>query len=227
LPIKLVRKNSNSLLKTEALLLGMAGFLDADRGDEYYQSLKKEFNFLEHKFNLESKRLNKAQWRFLRLRPANFPTIRIAQLAQLLHKSTQLFSEILELDDVASLRKKFSVEVSLYWQSHYSFGKENRKLHGSIGDESLENILINSVIPTLAAYATETGEEKYFDLGLAVLQKLKPENNSIIRAWSEIGLKAASAFDSQGMIEQMNSFCKKRNCLNCTVGSAILKPAKS
>ena len=226
LPIQLIRKNSDSLLKTEALLFGMAGFLEAAKGDAYYQSLKKEFNFLEHKFNLQASKLSKARWRFLRLRPANFPTVRIAQLAQLLHKSTQLFSEILALDDVALLRKKFSVEVSTYWQTHYSFGKESKRPHGSMGEESLENILINSVIPTLAAYAIEGGEEKYFNRGLVFLQKLKPESNSIIRSWNELGLKAINAFDSQGMIEQMNSFCKKRNCLNCVTGAAILKPTK-
>jgi hypothetical protein len=226
LPVKLVRKNTDSLIKAEALLFGMAGFLEVAKGDEYYQSLKKEFSFLEHKFLLKENKLDKAQWRFLRLRPANFPTVRIAQLTQLLHKSTQLFSEILELDNMVAVQKKFSVEVSAYWQTHYSFGKESKKPHGNIGEESLENILINSVIPTLAAYAIETGDEKYFDRGLTFLQNLRPENNSIIRAWLDLDLRATNAFDSQGMIEQMNSFCKKRNCLNCAVGAAILKPIK-
>lgn len=226
LPIKFIRKSSDSVFKTEALLFGMAGFLQVSKGDDYYQSLKKEFSFLEHKFSLEGNKLNQAQWRFLRLRPANFPTIRMAQLAQLLHRSTQLFSEVLELEDVSVLRKKFSVEVSAYWQTHYSFGKESQKAHGSIGEDSLENILINSVIPTLAAYAIETGEEKFFERGLALLQKLKPEGNAITRAWFDLGLKAINAFDSQGMVEQMNSFCKKRNCLNCSVGTAILNPVK-
>lgn len=227
LPIKLIRKNSDSLLKTEALLFGMAGFLDSAKGDGYYQSLKHEFEFLQHKFSLASYKLIKAQWRFLRLRPANFPTIRIAQLAQVLHKSTQLFSEILSLDDIQLLRKKFTADVSAYWHEHYSFAKASTKPHGSLGDDSLDNILINSVTPTLAAYAIETGEEKYFNHALTLLQKIKPESNSIIRAWNDLGLKAANAFDTQGMIEQMNSFCKKRQCLNCAVGAAILKPEKA
>jgi hypothetical protein len=225
LPLKVIRKNSDSLLKTEAVLFGMAGFLEVVKGDAYYQSLKKEFAFLEHKFSLASNKLNKAQWRFLRLRPANFPTVRLAQLAALLHRSTQLFADILQQDDLAALRKKFSVDVSEYWQSHYSFGKPGKAAHGGIGEESLDNILINSVIPTLAAYATETGEQKFFDRALDFLQKIKTENNTIVRAWADLGLKSASAFDSQGMIEQMNSYCKRHNCLNCSVGAAILKPA--
>jgi Protein of unknown function (DUF2851) len=225
LPAKLIRKNSVSLLKTEAMLFGVAGFLETSKGDEYYQSLRKEYSFQEHKFTLASAKLSKARWRFLRLRPANFPTIRLAQLAALLHQSTQLFSEVLALEDIHALKKKLTVTVSLYWQTHYSFGKEHEKSSGNMGEESLENILINSVIPVLAAYAMETGEEKYFDNALTFLQKLKPENNAIIRAWNELGLKATTALDSQGMIEQMNSHCKKRNCLNCTIGAVILKPA--
>ena len=93
-----------------------------------------------------------------------------------------------------------------------------------MGDESLENILINSVAPTLAAYATEKGEEQFFERALNLWQQLKPESNSIITAWNDLGLKTINAFDSQGLIEQMNSFCKKRNCLNCPVGTSILKP---
>jgi hypothetical protein len=224
LPLKTIRKNSDNLLRVEALLFGMAGFLEITRGDEYYQSLKKEFAFVEHKFSLTSDKLNKAQWRFLRLRPANFPTVRLAQLAALLHRSTQLFSDILQQDELDELRKKFSAAVSEYWQWHYGFGKLSKVALGSMGDDSLDNILINSVIPTLAAYATETGEERFFDRALRFLQKIKSEGNAIVRAWADLGLKAASAFDSQGMIEQMNSFCQKHNCLNCSVGAAILKP---
>jgi hypothetical protein len=224
LPLKTIRKNANQLVNVEALLFGMAGFLETSKGDEYYQSLKKEFAFLEHKFSLTSDKLSKAQWRFLRLRPANFPTVRLAQLAALFHRSTQLFADILQQDDLTVLRKKFSIDSSEYWQSHYTFGKASKSAHGSMGEESLDNILINSVIPTLAAYATETGEERFFDRALSFLQKTKTENNTIVRAWTDLGLKSASAFDSQGMIEQMNSFCKKHNCLNCSVGAAILKP---
>lgn len=224
LPLKTIRKNSGSQTKIEALLFGMAGFLEATKGDEYYQSLKKEFEFLEHKFSLGSDKLAKAQWRFLRLRPANFPTVRLAQLAALLDRSTQWFADILQYEDPTVPREKFSVQVSPYWQSHYNFGKASKAVHGNMGEESVDNILINSVIPTLAAYATETGEEKYFDRALHILQKLRPEDNSIVRAWAALGLEASSAFDSQGLIEQMNSFCKRHNCLNCAVGAAILKP---
>jgi hypothetical protein len=224
LPVKTIRKNSDSRLKTEALLFGMAGFLDQPKGDEYYLSLKKEFEFLAHKHGLSESKLLKAQWRFLRLRPANFPTIRQAQLAALLNQSTQMFANVLVNENAASLRKMFSIEPSLYWKEHYSFGKKSKSVHGGLGDESIENLLINSVAPTLAAYATEKGEEVFFERALNLLQHLKPESNSIISAWNDLGLKTSNAFDSQGLIEQMNSFCKKRNCLNCAVGASLLKP---
>lgn len=225
LPLKVIRKNSDSILKIEAMLFGMAGFLEASKGDDYQHQLKQEFKFIEHKFSLQQQRLDEAQWRFLRLRPANFPTLRLAQLAQVLFQSTQLFAAIVVADDFVTLRNKFSLSVSPYWHTHYAFGKSSKKAQHSIGDESVDNILINSVIPTLAAYATETGEEKYFDRALTFLQKLKPENNTITRTWLSLGLKATHAFDSQGMIEQMNTLCKKRNCLHCTVGAALIKPA--
>lgn len=224
LPLSTIRKNSNSHFKTEALLFGMAGFLEDAKDDAYFISLKKEFTFLAHKFSLNENKLHKAQWKFLRLRPANFPTIRLAELAALLNQSTQLFADILIEKDIKSLRKIFSVEPSPYWTDHYSFEKKSKSSHGSLGQDSLDNILINTVSPILASYASEIGEETFFDQALRLLEQLKPEANKILREWSELGLKATNAFDSQGLIEQMNSFCKKRNCLNCAVGASILKP---
>jgi Protein of unknown function (DUF2851) len=225
LPVKTIRKNSGDQLRVEALLFGVAGFLDESMNDEYHQSLKKEFEFLAHKFGLTGEKLHKAQWKFLRLRPANFPTLRIAQLAALFNTSTQLFADVIERGDIASLRKMFSVEPSSYWTAHYAFGKKSVWAHGRLGDESVDNILINSIVPTLAAYAEEKGEERFFDRALHILEQIKPESNAITRAWEELGTKATNAFDSQGLIEQMNSFCKRRNCLNCAVGTALLKPA--
>ena len=225
LPFKFIRKNSDSQLKTEALLFGMAGFLDKPKGDGYYLALKKEFDFLSHKYGLTKNKLHKAQWRFLRLRPANFPTLRLAQLAALLSQPAFSFDKVLNGRPVASIKGLFSMEVSEYWKDHYTFGKKSKSLHGNMGEESVENLLINLVAPTFAAYAVEKGDEMFFDHALSLLQQIKPESNSIIRSWNQIGLKANHAFDSQGMIEQMNSFCKKRNCLNCAVGSSLLKPA--
>jgi hypothetical protein len=225
LSLKTLRKSVNDLHKTEALLFGMAGFLDQKKGDEYYLTLKKEFDFQSHKFSLAEFKMNKAQWKFLRLRPANFPTLRLAQLSGILSNSTPLIEKIIATADLKQTRKLFSYPPSGYWHSHYSFGKESKKFHGNLGDESLDNILINSVVPTLAAYATEKGEEVYFNRALEFLQQLKPESNSITRAWQVLNIKASNAFDSQGLIEQMNSFCKKRNCLNCSVGASLLRPS--
>ncbi len=236
LPIKTIRKNSDSLLKIEALLFGMAGFLEDAKGDAYYLLLKKEFDFLSHKFLLTGNKMQKAMWRFLRLRPANFPTLRLAQMAALLFHSTQMFADVLAASialkqearehrqKLTSLRKLFEVEPSFYWSEHFTFDKQSKTIHGRLGDESIDNLLINSVAPALAAYSMEKGEEIFFDRALELLQQLKPEFNNITRSWEELGLKATNAFDSQGLIEQMNVFCTKRNCLNCAVGASLLKP---
>jgi hypothetical protein len=224
LPLRIVRKNSNELLQIEALLFGAAGFLELKKGDSYYISLQKEFNYLASKYDLNAKKMHKAQWKFLRLRPANFPTLRLAQLSGILFQSTTLFNRIIETDDLKSIRKIFTVPPSPYWYTHYSFGKESKRDHGLIGEESVDNILINTVVPVLAAYAQEKGDETFFNRALEFLQQIKGESNSIIKMWQSLNVKAVNAFDSQGLIEQKNSNCKKRNCLNCTVGNYLLKP---
>ena len=225
LPLKVIRKVTADLWKKEALLFGMAGFLEEILEDEYHQSLKKEFKFLSHKHGLEESKMHKAQWKFLRLRPANFPTIRIAQLATML-SSPKIFSEILEATKADELKKLLVAAPSAYWQKHFSFAKKSKGTHHKLGELSIENIIINTVVPVLVAYSFQKGEEQYFNRALDLLQQLKSESNSITRQWQSLGLKLNSAFDSQGLIEQMNSNCKKRNCLNCAVGSAILKPSR-
>ena len=223
-PLRVIRKNSD-IQKTEALLFGMAGFLDVKKGDNYFLTLQKEFDFLVHKFNLTDRKMNKAQWKFLRLRPANFPTLRMAQLACVLSNTMPLFEKILNEQELPGIKKIFSIQASPYWQVHYSFGKESNKGYGNLGEESIDNILINSVVPMMAAYAQERNEGMFFERTLEFLQKIKPESNTILRSWQSLGVKATNAFDSQGFIEQMNEGCKKRNCLNCSVGNYLLKPA--
>ena len=225
LPLKIIRKNSSELLKVEALLFGVAGFLEQKKGDLYFLTLQKEFRYLAHKFDLEDCKMNKAQWKFLRLRPANFPTIRLAQLAGILFTSVAIFEKIVEESDISKIRKIFSTIPSAYWLTHYSFSKESKKNHGKLGEESIDNIMINSVVPTLVAYAQEKGDEAYFNRAMEFLEHVHPESNSIIQAWKSLGIIASNAFDSQGLIEQMNLNCKKRNCLNCAVGNFLLKPA--
>ena len=124
------------------------------------------------------------------------------------------------------LKKLLVAAPSAYWQKHFSFAKKSKGTHHKLGELSIENIIINTVVPVLVAYSFQKGEEQYFNLALDLLQQLKSESNSITRQWQSLGLKLNSAFDSQGLIEQMNSNCKKRNCLNCAVGSAILKPSR-
>lgn len=225
IPLKTIRKISNDRFKVEALLFGGAGFLESRGGDDYYLHLQKEFNHLARKFDLGNNTMNKAQWKFLRLRPANFPTLRLAQLAGILHESISIFERVIDSTDINAVRKIFDSLPSTYWLTHYSFGKTSKKDHGKVGDDSVDNIIINSVVPTLAAYAIEKDDDRCFNRAQQFLERIKPEMNSIIRVWQNLGVSVTSAFDSQGLIEQMNSNCMRRNCLNCSVGNYLLKPA--
>ena len=224
LPLKILRKASGDLLKTEAMLFGVAGLLEEKNTNEYQQALAKEFKYLNHKFELTEMKMHKAQWKFLRPRPANFPTLRLAQFAALLSRSQKMFNQVIELNDVNTLKNFFAIKLSSYWQTHYAFNKPSKSGTHNLGEGSIENIVINSVVPALVAYSVEKDDAEYFHRAVNILQALKPESNSITKQWQSLGLKLTNAFDAQGLIEQMNSFCKRRNCLNCSVGAAILKP---
>ncbi len=223
LPYKLILKQS-SPVQVEALIFGMAGFLEAGMKDNYFNELQREFKLYKTKYQLGDKMLHPAQWRFLRLRPANFPTIRLAQFSALLSTSRSLFSSILEAESYAALVKLFTTSQSVYWQSHYRFGKKSKTTISALGDSSIDNLIINSVAPLLAAYGTEREDFSYIDRAQEILQQVPAEVNSITRMWEHLDWKVKTAFDSQALIELYNNYCKRRNCLNCTIGTSILKP---
>jgi hypothetical protein len=224
LPLKILLKHRNQPAQVEALLFGQAGFLEKDvKGDEYFRHLVREFNLLSKKHNLESKRLHKSQWRFLRLRPANFPTLRLSQLAALLQQKSNLFSTLLARVTYSELVEWLNVEQSAYWKTHYDFGKTSAHV-SSIGKSSIENIVINTVTPMLAAYSMTHDDQQFMDRAVDLLQHLPAEKNKITRHWVELGYDVKTASDSQGLIELYNSFCLKRRCLECNVGSSLIRP---
>ncbi|MCU0420543.1 MAG: DUF2851 family protein [Cyclobacteriaceae bacterium] len=224
LPIKILRKHQNSPVQVEALLFGQAGFLMARTQDPYVQTLHKEFFFLAKKYRLEEKIMSSSQWKFLRLRPANFPTVRLAQLAALLPTLPSLFSFLVEVSDIRALKDRVSVSPSAYWQTHYRFGVKAAAANVRMGEDSVVNIAINTVAPLLAAYSQHTDDQTYLDRALEWLPQLRAESNRITRLWAQAGLRAQHAFDSQAQLELYHHFCLQRHCLNCAIGGYLLKP---
>lgn len=221
-PLKVVYKHNNNPFQIEAIFMGQAGFLDdEDEKDNYYKDLQKEYNFLRHKFNLYP--IERHEWKFLRLRPSNFPTIRISQFANLMCKYNSLFAKVLEAENINDLQKIFNIKASEYWETHYTFGKLSDKKSKTLGKQSVNLILINSVIPMLFNYGQYTDNEEIKDKAIRFLENIKPEKNSIINQWTKIGIKSKSSFETQALLEQKKSYCDVNKCLKCGIGIEILK----
>ncbi len=221
LPLKILKKEAPNLKTIEALLFGQAGFLEEDLNDPYFAELKNEYQFKQKKYNLD-RRLDKHQWKFLRLRPANFPTIRIAQMAALISSQANLFSFFMDYNSIPKLKNELTVEQSVYWIKHYNFGKEFKSQAGRLGVSSIENILINTVAPLLFAYGIHKDQEELKEKSMELLASIKPESNSITKKWKASGLAIKTAFDSQASIELYNAYCLRKRCLNCAIGTEII-----
>ncbi|MEQ8302342.1 MAG: DUF2851 family protein [Cyclobacteriaceae bacterium] len=221
---KILLKHADNLTQIEALLFGQAGFLDHGIKDDYFKLLTREYKVLSSKYALENQKISKSLWKFLRLRPANFPTIRIAQFSALMYENQNLFSRIVEASSYDEMVKLFEVKTSDYWHNHYRFGRKTARSLSGMGKDSINNIIINTVVPLLVAYGKFKDEQALVDRALTLLQQIPSEKNRIVKAWEEIGYKSRSALDSQALIELNNNFCLKRKCLSCSVGIEILKP---
>lgn len=224
LPYRILMKHSDKPEQMEALIFGQAGFLNETVNDAYYSLLKREYTLLQKKYSLGQRQMRKAQWRFLRLRPANFPTIRLAQLASVLYHQRNLFSTILSIASWKDLMPAFSVKPSDYWRFHYQFFKKQKKEVPTLGRMSIENMVINSIVPILAAYGKAKDDPRFVDRAVRLLQETPPEKNNILESWEELGLGSKSAFDSQALIELHNNFCLRRRCLDCNIGFTLLQP---
>lgn len=223
IPYKIIKKHIDRPLQVEALLFGLAGFLNASFDEDYPNILVREYNLLKSKYSLTYKQLHKAQWRFLRLRPANFPTIRISQLAALLTRNKTIFSSLLSINSFQELFDFLKVEQSSYWNSHYQFEKDTASVP-SIGKASINNIIINAVVPLLVAYSITHDDQVYMDRAIDLLHHLPSENNKIIRQWLSMNHLVKNAADSQALIELFNSYCTKKRCLECSIGSYLIRP---
>lgn len=220
-PLALFAKHKNSILQIEALLFGQAGFL-SDYFDEQYPSiLQKEYLYLKKIHHLEP--MPKHLWKFLRLRPANFPTLRIAQFAQLIFQSTQLFSKIANATTLKDVEKLFEIHVSDYWHSHYTFGEVSKETNKSLGKSFIHTLIINVVVPTLFIYGKLQAKPICCDRAIQFLELLKPEKNNIIQQWESLHVMAKNAADTQSLLQLHKKYCLPRNCLSCGIGYEILK----
>ena len=216
IPLRAVDKHRDNLFQVEALFFGQAGILSDPDGDEYYLKLKKEYEYLAHKFGLTP--MNVSRWRFLRLRPNNFPHIRIAQLACLYHRAYGLLSQLMEKKTLKEIRDLLRGGTSEYWINHYTFGGFSPSRPKTLSDSSLDLLIINTVVTFLYAYGIQKGKEDFCTRATAFLEELKPENNYIIRLWNQCGLKVSHAGDSQALIQLKKEYCDKKKCLYCRIG---------
>ena len=221
LPYKLIRKYSHSLISIEALLFGASGLLQSVKEHAYIKELKKEYAHLAIKHGL-NRNLNPEQWKFLRLRPSNFPTLRLAQTSSLLSNSTSVFKTFSEFSTTEELFKSLKIETSSYWQSHYRFNKEAKNKVPLFGKTSSDLLLLNVVAPLLAAYSMHIDDQKYMDKAVELTEYLKPEQNRILKEWKSAGVKATNGGESQGLIELYTEHCKNKSCLTCGIGFSII-----
>lgn len=231
IPLHAVDHHRDDLFQIEAIFLGQAGLLDlrtiperyqqAALNDGYFSKLRNEYLYLAHKFSLTP--MDSNLWRFLRLRPQNFPHIRISQLANLYYQRQAGLSQILGAPTVKEAKQALVTSVTPYWETHYTFGSESIRNEKHISPFSLNLLLINTVIPILFAYGRYRGEEKYCDRAFQFLEDLRPENNHIVRMWQECGLVVENAGDSQALIQLKKEYCDKKECLRCRFGYEYLK----
>ena len=218
--INILAKHKSQIIQLESILLGQAGLLEGKFSEDYPNLLQREYKFLKEKYKLKPIHL---PLHFLRMRPGNFPTIRLAQLATLISESAHLFSKIKEAKSVKEISKCFDVTANDFWHYHYRFDETSAFKKKKLGTTMINNIIINTVVPVLFAYGSYHDENKYKEKALKWLEVTTAESNSITKGFQQLGIENKNAFDSQALIELKNEYCNKKRCLDCSVGNAILK----
>ncbi|MDR1130480.1 MAG: DUF2851 family protein [Prevotellaceae bacterium] len=222
LPAKLLRKYSHSLPSVESLLFGQAGFLDTDVEDEYTFNLKSEYQFFKTKHNLAG--MDKSLWKYTKLRPANFPTIRIAQVAAILCKYQSLWEIISASKDMEDVCEILDVSASEYWDSHYVFGKtSSRTSPKKLGKNAVCNLIINILSPMIFTYSIYRGDETLKERAVSFLESLAAESNSVVSEWAECGVEPENALESQALLHLQAEYCACRKCLKCAIGKEVIQ----
>ncbi len=221
LPFKTLLKHADNLLQVEAMLMGCAGFLEEDFTEKYTLLLKREFAVMRAKFNLLT--MPAERWKFLRMRPSNFATIRLAQMAQLIHKNGCLFSKIKTAKDTTEVKALFDVKASEYWETHYRFEVSTESKPKHLGETTADVLIINAVAPLLFCYGKLHKDESYCDTAMQFLEDIEAEDNAIIRHFSQCGITAENAMQTQALLHLYNMYCKRKRCLECKIGAVLLR----
>jgi hypothetical protein len=218
--INILAKHKNQINQLEAILFGQANLLEGEFTDAYPKLLQREYKFLSKKYGLL--KINKSPF-FLRMRPANFPTIRMAQLAMLIHRSNHLFSSIIVKSDLKEIEALFDITGNDYWHYHFTFYDTTAYKPKHLGAQMVNNVLINAVIPVLFAYGVQLNDQSSKDKAVRWLSEIPPEANSITRIWKTQHINNSNAMDSQALIHLTNNYCSQKLCLECAVGNKLLK----
>jgi hypothetical protein len=222
LPVNILGRHHKNLFQIEALFFGQAGMLAQDFEEEYPFKLKQEYEYLQKKYKL--KPIQVQLWKFMRMRPANFPSIRIAQFAALVHQSLHLFTQIISASSLKDLTELFEVTASDYWDNHFRLD-EIRKGSSpkNLGLDSVHNIIINTLAPVRFMYSSRSGLGNHCESSMSLLEQLSPEKNKIINEWGDVDWKPQNAAQSQALIQLYNQYCSTKKCLTCSIGHNIIR----
>ena len=216
----IIRKEQFNEQKLAALLFGQAGFFDGMVEEEYFLLLKNEYDYLKHKYNLYP--ISNKQFSFFRMRPNNFPTIRIAQLVSLFSEQQNLFSKLMKIEKLDAFYTLFSLSVNDFWKIHYTFQTRSKKSDKKLTKSFIDLLLINTIIPLKFVYQKNRGGADEENI-LKLIQQIKPEKNSIISKFSELKINSTSAFQTQALLELKNNSCAPKRCLECAIGNKLLR----
>jgi hypothetical protein len=220
IPFTVIRKESSELENLEALLFGVAGLLAEEKEDTYYKDLQARYSYLVRKYKLDPELYLSVQ--FFKLRPDNFPTIRLSQLANLYYSHRNLFSKIIENKSLTNIYTIFNVAASTYWENHYLFDKASNRKSKKLSKGFIDLLVINTLIPLQFAYSRSIGLAIGEDL-IDLLKEIAPEKNTIIDKFNFFGLKSANAFETQALLQLKNEYCAKNSCLECAIGMELMK----
>lgn len=223
LPFSVIRKVSGNKEQLESVLFGLSGLLNDEYLDLYFINLKKEYKYLKTKFDLKEEGVLKPE--FFKLRPPNFPTIRLSQISSVYHKHQNLFSKLIEAKTVEDIYDLFEVTASKYWDNHFTFGKESKKNIKRLTKNFIDLLIINTILPLKVCYAKHIGVSIDEEV-VSIISEIKAENNSVISNFNTLGVSINSAMDSQATLQMYNEYCTKNKCLQCAVGSSLLKDNK-
>jgi len=220
-PFLMLQKHRPNRLQIEALLYGQSGLLKRRYIDDYPKELQREYQFYKEKYKLQS--VSRQQWKFFRLRPNSFPSLRISYLADFVLKSKPIFEKLFHYQSLKDILPFFNLSLSDYWKSHYVFDKKSRTLNKRLGKSTIDLIIINAILPFCFFYAKHQSDETMMMRVLESFSEIKYENNKVVRYYKDAGVKVNSAMMSQALIHLHQNYCIPRNCLNCRVFNQILK----